>query len=165
MISTKKLCYKICQKIAELENATALIDKIYPVGSYYETSDADFNPNVTWGGTWSLEAEGLVHIGSGTNYTLGATGGESTHLLTSAESGLPSHTHTQAQHRHTLATDWSSGTGSSEAYTMQNNRSAGATRYTNYQTPTINSNTAADASTAHNNMQPYIVVNRWHRTA
>ena len=26
-------------------------------------------------------------------------------------------------------------------------------------------NTASDATTAHNNMQPYTVVNRWHRTA
>lgn len=24
----------------------------YPVGSYYETSDANFNPNNSWGGTW-----------------------------------------------------------------------------------------------------------------
>lgn len=27
----------------------------YPVGSYYETSDTSFDPNVTWGGTWISE--------------------------------------------------------------------------------------------------------------
>lgn len=27
----------------------------YPVGSYYETSDTSFDPNDTWGGTWSSE--------------------------------------------------------------------------------------------------------------
>lgn len=29
----------------------------------------------------------------------------------------------------------------------------------------VSNNTATNASSAHNNMQPYIVVNRWHRTA
>lgn len=32
-----------------------LMDVMYPVGSYYETSDATFDPNVSWGGTWSLD--------------------------------------------------------------------------------------------------------------
>ena len=31
---------------------TALLNLFYPVGSYYETSDAEFNPNTSWGGTW-----------------------------------------------------------------------------------------------------------------
>lgn len=33
----------------------ALFDFIHPVGSYYETSDTSFDPNTTWGGTWSSE--------------------------------------------------------------------------------------------------------------
>ena len=32
-----------------------LLDTFHPVGSYYETSDANFNPNVAWGGTWNKE--------------------------------------------------------------------------------------------------------------
>lgn len=32
----------------------AINDLIRPVGSYYETSDTSFDPNVTWGGTWEL---------------------------------------------------------------------------------------------------------------
>ena len=159
---------------------SALINIFYPVGSYYETSDGDFNPNTAWGGTWELEAQGLVHIGAGATYTIGSTGGSATHKhttqshkLTAAESGLPAHTHTQAKHRHELNTKWSSGSGSVEAYTMANNRTAGATRYTDYQTPTINENTAKAATSAHSHgdtgetstMQPYVAVNRWHRTA
>lgn len=31
------------------------VDAIYPVGSYYETSDTNFNPNTYFGGTWSSE--------------------------------------------------------------------------------------------------------------
>lgn len=37
-------------KITKLEKG--LIDLFYPVGSYYETSDTDFDPNKKWGGTW-----------------------------------------------------------------------------------------------------------------
>lgn len=32
-------------------------DFIYPVGSYFETSDSSFNPNSAWGGTW-VEVDG-----------------------------------------------------------------------------------------------------------
>lgn len=28
---------------------TGLLNLFYPVGSYYETSDANFNPNIEWG--------------------------------------------------------------------------------------------------------------------
>ncbi len=39
------------------------LDKFYPVGSYYETSDTTFNPNTAWGGTW-VEVEALTKNGS-----------------------------------------------------------------------------------------------------
>lgn len=32
-----------------------LVDIFYPPGSYYETSDQDFDPNVRWGGIWELD--------------------------------------------------------------------------------------------------------------
>ena len=48
----------------------ALFDFFYPIGSYYETSESDFDPNVTWGGTWSLELAGQVHVSAGTGYTV-----------------------------------------------------------------------------------------------
>ena len=32
----------------------SLVDLIYPVGAYIETSDSSFDPNTTWGGTWEL---------------------------------------------------------------------------------------------------------------
>lgn len=41
------------------------IDLIYPVGSYYETSDTTFDPNVAWGGTWVSE-NGVIHPTGGT---------------------------------------------------------------------------------------------------
>lgn len=46
-----------------------LLDIFYPPGSYYETSDPDFDPNVSWGGTWEksthiFEEESLLYTGS-----------------------------------------------------------------------------------------------------
>lgn len=30
-----------------------LVDFFYPIGSYYDTSNVNFNPNTLWGGTWT----------------------------------------------------------------------------------------------------------------
>lgn len=35
---------------------------LYPVGSYYESSDSNFDPNTEWGGTWASETVKDVHI-------------------------------------------------------------------------------------------------------
>ena len=126
---------------------TSIFDLFYPVGSYYETSDTTFNPNTVWGGTWSLETEGLVHIGAGTNYTVGATGGEASHTLTVNE--MPSHTHND-------------GTSASVAY---GGTSGNSTAQVSFDASAGRATTSAGGGQAHNNMQPYVVVNRWHRTA
>lgn len=125
----------------------ALFDFIHPVGSYYETSDASFNPNTTWGGTWVLETEGQVHVSAGTNYIVGSTGGEATHTLTIDE--MPSHSHSYAK-------AFGSGVqgASGASYWVLGNP-----------TDASLSTSTTGGGQAHNNMQPYIVVNRWHRTA
>lgn len=56
-------------------NLLPMLDFFYPVGSYYETSDATYDPNVSMGGTWSLnsiinEEESLIYNGS---FTTGTT--------------------------------------------------------------------------------------------
>lgn len=45
-----------------------IFDIFYPVGSYYETSDANFDPEDAWGGSWILETAGLVHVSGATNH-------------------------------------------------------------------------------------------------
>lgn len=30
-----------------------MINTIYPIGTYYTTSDSNFNPNTAWAGTWT----------------------------------------------------------------------------------------------------------------
>lgn len=39
-------------KDGTLATTSELLDITYPIGSYYETSDSDFNPNLDWGGYW-----------------------------------------------------------------------------------------------------------------
>ena len=56
-------------------NLLPMLDFFYPVGSYYETNDSSFDPNVSMGGTWSLnsiinEEESLIYNGS---FTTGTT--------------------------------------------------------------------------------------------
>ncbi|MCQ2563865.1 MAG: hypothetical protein MJ128_05205 [Mogibacterium sp.] len=164
----------------------ALFDFVYPVGSYYETSDTSFNPNVTWGGTWQLETEGLVHISAGTNYPVSGAptdtkdGGDTTsatgnHTLTTSE--IPAHTHGQRS----LTGNWycvnlnsvtadgimSKAAYSSSAYTGFSSNNRAGSKVTINATHTHDS---VGGGGAHNHgnvstMQPFIVVNRWHRIA
>lgn len=50
-------------KIAQL-----VIDKILPVGSFYQTTDDSFDPNTAFGGTWQRVENGkFLEAGDGTN--------------------------------------------------------------------------------------------------
>lgn len=157
-----------------------MLEAIYPVGSYYETSNTEFNPNGVFLGVWVLETEGQVHVSSGENYTVAGAltnvtdGGEATHLLTSEESGMPAHNHTQNAHSHaglhsgsvtgTAVKGGSDYCASGDRSGVGSHSAATATIYTSDATAANNAATAKNASSAHNNMQPYVVVNRWHRT-
>lgn len=57
-----------------------VINLLYPIGCYFETSNSDFNPNRSWQGTvWELEASGLVHVSAdetdGGKYPVNSRGG------------------------------------------------------------------------------------------
>lgn len=159
--------------LAEILNS--LLPIFYPVGSYYETSDTTFNPNTEWGGTWVLETEGQVHVSSGTNYTVS---GATTNTTDGGSPYIQAHTHGFTQpkipaHKHSMGKIWSDGTGTSQAYQMSNNRTL-STRYTNQNSVdggggactggAVGAVSGATTGSA-GNMPPYIVVNRWHRTA
>ena len=85
-----------------------LIDIIYPVGTYYETTDNTFNPNTAWAGTtWQKITDGRVLIAGGGDYTVGNNYGEKTHKITTAE--MPKHNHaasaaTNGNHTHKRGT-------------------------------------------------------------
>ena len=66
------------------------IQALYPIGSIY-MSTANVSPATFIGGTWEALDEGRVLIGAGTGHPAGETGGEETHILSTAE--MPSHNH------------------------------------------------------------------------
>ena len=165
--------------------ASGILDMFYPVGSYYETSDSTFDPNIAWGGTWSLEAAGLVHIGAGSGYTIGDTGGNKdaiipyhNHSYTAPPSSTGSHTLTLDEipsHSHSFTyAQYQRGAGTASASALEY---SGSTKTTDSKgggkghshTISGSSSNTGYAGTADNltnaNMQPYVVVNRWHRTA
>lgn len=94
-----------------------VVDLIYPVGSIY-LSVSSTSPATLFGGTW-VQLKDRFLIGAGNSYSVNATGGATTHTLTTAE--MPSHTHTfsgtaknttqvDVAHTHTFsATSGSSG--------------------------------------------------------
>ena len=130
---------------------------LFPVGSYYETSDTSFDPNVTWGGTWVKDSKGRVTVAlddSDADFnTISKTGGEKTHTLTIDE--MPSHNH--------IGINWYGGA----AFTLDPGKSgflptgqwSGGSSTSNFQTG------STGGGQAHNNVQPYVVVVRWHRIA
>lgn len=160
-----------------------LIDFFYPVGSYYETSDTTFNPNTAWNGTtWVLEAEGQVHVSSGTNYTVSGAnlnsgigakdGGDESVTLDTTQ--IPAHTHGSKTLTGTFRayqyTSWNSNTTGIVSQASNANNNAAPSSGTNnggatFTITATHEHSSVGGGQAHNNMQPYIVVNRWHRTA
>lgn len=178
------------QTIQTLMNV--MFDATYPVGSYYETSDTSFNPNNEFVGEWELETEGLVHISSGTNYNVSSnakdggnasinytpSGSNAPVTLTANQSGVQGHTHgAGTSGEKLLGTNAAGGTGVSRR-TVASGSGAANVLYADYAVnrQTSTSSTSKNAIESHNHgftgtqatlnvMQPYKIVNRWHRTA
>lgn len=126
---------------------------VYPVGSIYFNATVSTNPATLLGfGTWAAFGAGRVPVGydvSQTEFdTVGETGGEKTHTLSINE--MPSHTHQKSNNfkdAGSLADGrfWAKTTGST----------SGSAAFTE----------AAGGDQPHNNLQPYITVYMWKRTA
>lgn len=147
----------------------ALVDFFYPVGSYYETSDTSFDPNTQWGGRWDLELEGQVHVSAGSNYTVDGAmtgtsdGGEKTHKLITAE--MPAHSHEPSVTSENFVTSGDADANNTRvAYSSSGNRWVDGLASQSHFHHRAATNSVGSGN-AHNNMQPYIIVNRWHRTA
>nr|DAI86583.1 MAG TPA: baseplate wedge protein [Caudoviricetes sp.] len=133
-----------------------LLSKIYPVGSVYITYNNN-NPGNFLGGTWERFGQGRTLIGEGTgndgstsmSFTANSTGGEYKHKITIDE--MPSHDHK-------LYARGGSTKQTSSPFEENKPITQGSNAYG------FNvSKTGGDAS--HNNIQPYITVHFWKRTA
>lgn len=124
-----------------------LLDIFYPVGTIYESTKPD-NPATFMGGTWSRFGNGRVLVGVDENdadfNTVNKTGGEKAHTLTIPE--MPSHTHD---------------------ISVEQKVRAGGTGYTllDVGTATNLTSSSTGGNQAHNNLQPYVTIYRWQRTA
>ena len=127
---------------------------VYPVGSIYINATNSTNPASLLGfGTWAAFGAGRVMVGlnsSDSDFdTAEETGGSKTHTLSTSE--LPSHTHGG------IFPSGASGSFS-QAFDVDN-PGTGADLGSEKTTA------ATGGGGAHNNLQPYIVVYMWKRTA
>ena len=129
---------------------------LFPIGALY-TATVSTNPGTLLGfGTWAAYGEGRVLVGkaaAGTFSTAGATGGAETHTLTIPE--MPSHTHPGIYAADTKNITLNGG-GSQYNLTFGSSGTNGTNGIVTG---------SSGSGGAHNNLQPYIVVYIWQRTA
>lgn len=129
--------------------AIDILPYIYPIGCIY-TSTNSTNPATSLGfGTWSAFGAGRVPVGFDSGQTEfdtdEETGGAKTHTLSTGE--IPAHNHNYATTRGNIG--WTGGSGQGSDPQLGNGNT------------TVNTGGGG----AHNNLQPYIVVRMWKRTA
>ena len=137
----------------------ALIDRIYPVGSIYISTSSTFNPQNVWGGTWEKTADGRCLIGANNTYPLGSTGGEAAHYLTGNE--MPPHGHSAGK-VYNFKLD---NTGIAKSAIDKNSEQFLHIDQTSSTSSNILYTNAEGGGASHNNMQPYLAVYIWERTA
>lgn len=159
---------------SKLSESSKILQQVYPVGSIYINATNSRNPAQIFGfGTWAQISAGRVLLGagtadSGTIYNAGGTGGEEKHALTTTE--MPSHNHkgtTSRSGEHTHSFPANKGWGGNaivgcssgnDVESYKTTSSSGAHTHT-FTTDNTSGNTP------HNNMQPYLVVYIFKRTA
>jgi len=138
------------QEITANVTTAIIVNAIYPVGSIYVNATNATNPGTLLGvGTWVAFGSGRVMVGldSGdTDFdTAEETGGSKTHTLTVDE--MPAHTHDYTRF------------SPQSPYTQTNSLVDASGSYQS------NTTESTGGGQAHNNVQPYVVVHMWKRTA
>ena len=152
-------------QIATTAFVTAALQAAYPIGSIYINASSASNPNVLLGfGTWTAFGAGRVMVGLDAGDALFDTAEETggskdavvvshTHIATVTD---PGHIHSQSQSA-TLAS------GGSPVVGPQANPSSGTVNSAFTGITVENSTTGVSGTNA--NIQPYITVRMWKRTA
>lgn len=152
-------------KVATTAFVQAVAQVLFPVGAIYSAT-VSTNPGTLLGfGTWTVFGAGRVLIGAGTGggatYTAGSTGGSKdaitvshTHTATVTD---PGHNHTYLRPSTTLPQSGSS----TNCFVPGNITDTTSTASTGISV----SNSTTGVSGTDANLQPYIVVYMWERTA
>jgi len=155
-----------------------------PVGYIY-MSVVSTSPATLFGGTWSRVGQGRVLVGQDATQTefdtAEETGGEKNHTITTCQ--LPAHTHSvdhdhpaatsssDGAHTHTLERKTASGTstgvvrGGATATADGTTASGGGHTHSVDVAAFTGSSGSVGSGTPANNLQPYLVVYMWKRTA
>lgn len=145
-----------------------ILPLVYPVGSVYVNASVATNPATLLGfGTWTAFGSGRVLVGVDTTQTefdtLGETGGQKTvqaHTHTGSTSGAGAHSHTIGSNVVTSASSTNrltlSGSAQQITWTTSTTSSVGDHAH---------SFTTNSSGSGVNNMNPYITVHMWKRTA
>jgi hypothetical protein len=149
-------------------------EALYPVGSIYTNATSTANPATLLGfGTWVEFGSGRVLVGQNTSdasfNTLQETGGSKNAVAVSHTHSFSGTTSTNGNHTHTVPINWSNTNG----YINNNGPGTGLTNAYNPTTSaagnhnhTFSGTTGSSGESGTNkNLQPYIVVKMWKRTA
>jgi hypothetical protein len=153
---------------------------VYPVGSIYSSTVAT-NPGTLFGfGTWVAFGAGRVMIGNGGGFSAGATGGSAdavvvshNHTASSSSSSSSSSSVSDPGHQHTYTAHLNIGASGpvslDDRMPLQTNNTSTATTGISVSTSTSTSTSttvnSAGVSGTNANLQPYVVVYMWNRTA
>ena len=138
----------------------------HPVGSIYISTSPTFNPQTVWGGTWKKTADGRCLIGANTTYPLGSTGGNASHTHTTQAHAITQNEMTAHAHKFSKPA-WSNAeyrSGSTyfcaQGWNSISTETFGSTNYTGGNAAHSHGDTGSAS-----NMQPYLAVYIWERTA
>jgi hypothetical protein len=140
--------------ITKAEFKKDLLEKVYPIGSYY-WSEKNTSPSDIFGGSWT-KIRGRFLFASDSNHDVGDTGGEEKHTLTINE--MPRHSHEYKKFCHTDWNHFDTPSGD-KGYYPCNKREDEYRREFLY----TYSTTSVGAGCSHNNMPPFLTANCWKR--
>ena len=176
-------------QIATTAFVQAALEAVYPVGSIYTNATSSTNPATLLGfGTWEVFGAGRVLVGingSDTSFdTLGETGGTKDAIVVSHTHSFSATTGAAGSHNHYVFGDAGDGVeisgnkvadagydyGSRSAYAISGSTGDTADRGITSSAPdhthSVSGTTGSAGSSGTNaNLQPYIVVRMWKRTA
>lgn len=159
-----------------IARASSMALEAYPVGSiYFNVTNVD-PKTLLGGGTWAVWGSGRVPVGVDTGQTefntVEETGGAKTHTLDISE--MPAHDHgagsydtsSDGGHDHNINRRAAAGTTGGVAMGSGTVQADGTTASNGAHTHTVTGTSGSRGGDgAHNNLQPYITVYMWKRTA